>query len=157
MLTAKEFKDKTERSYKGFLQSVLRREAFFLFHIKGNKGNANQPLQDLFPALKHLIDNSKEKLGYGYTVTFKEVHTRHSGIITMPNAIFFENPQDFLHFIDKEGETLFQALPYERGDLDNLFVPIADAVLQRLHQIPLSKSTLFKGCFFERRCSFVGI
>lgn len=34
-------------------------------------------------------------------------------------------------------ETLFQALPFERSDLDNLFAPIADAVLQRLHQVAL--------------------
>lgn len=102
MLTTKEIKDKAERSYKDFLLSVLKREIFFPFHIKGNKGNANLPLQDLYPALKHLIDNSKEKLGYGYALTYKEVNTRHSGIITMPDAIFFENPQDFLKFIDKE-------------------------------------------------------
>ena len=102
MLTTKEIKDKAERSYKDFLISVLRRDIFFPFHIKGNKGNVNLPLQDLFPALKHLIDNSKEKIGYGYTVTYKEVNTRHSGIMTMPDAIFFENPQDFLKFIEKE-------------------------------------------------------
>jgi hypothetical protein len=102
MLTAKEIKDKAERSYKDFLISVLRRDIFFPYHIKGNKGNANLPLQDLYPALKHLIDNSKEKLGYGYSVTFKEVNTRHSGIITMPDAVFFENPPDFLKFIEKE-------------------------------------------------------
>jgi hypothetical protein len=106
MLTAKEIKDKAERSYKDFLISVLRRDIFFPYHIKGNKGNANLPLQDLYPALKHLIDNSKEKLGYGYSVTFKEVNTRHSGIITMPDAVFFENPPDFLKFIEKEAAFL---------------------------------------------------
>ena len=51
MLTTKEIKDKAERSYKDFLISVLRRTLFFPFHIKGNKGNVNAPLQDLFPAL----------------------------------------------------------------------------------------------------------
>jgi hypothetical protein len=102
MLTTKEIKDKAERSYKDFLISVLRRDMFFPFHIKGNKGNVNAPLQDLYPALKHLIEHSKEKIGYGYSLTYKEVNTRHSGIITMPEAIFFENPQDFLKFIDKE-------------------------------------------------------
>ena len=71
MLTTKEIKDKAERSYKDFLTSILRRTLFFPFHIKGNKGNVNAPLQDLFPALKHLIDNSKEKIGYGYTVYTK--------------------------------------------------------------------------------------
>ena len=106
MLTAKEIKDKAERSYKDFLISVLRREMFFPFPVKGNKGNANLPLQDLYPALKHLIDNSKEKLGYGYSLTYKEVNTRHSGIITMPDAIFFENPVDYLKFIEKENDFL---------------------------------------------------
>ena len=106
MLTSKEIKDKAERSYKDFLISVLRREIFFPYHIKGNKGNANLPLQDLYPALKHLIDNSIEKLGCGYSLTYKEVNTRHSGIITMPDAIFFENPVDYLKFIDKENEFL---------------------------------------------------
>ena len=106
MLTTKEIKDKAERSYKDFLISILRRTIFFPFHIKGNKGNVNAPLQDLYPALKHLIEHSKEKIGYGYSLTYKEVNTRHSGIITMPEAIFFENPQDFLKFIDKEQDFL---------------------------------------------------
>lgn len=106
MLTAKDIKDKAERTYKDFLISVLRREMFFPFHIKGNKGNANLPLQTLYPALKHLIDNSKEKIGYGYSLTYKEVNTRHSGIITMPDAIFFENPVDYLKFIEKEADFL---------------------------------------------------
>jgi hypothetical protein len=106
MLTTKEIRDKAERSYKDFLLSVLRREVFFPFHIKGNKGNANLPLQELYPALKHLIDHSKEKIGYGFTLTYKEVNTRHSGIMTMPNEIFFENPQDFLKFIERENDFL---------------------------------------------------
>jgi len=106
MLTAKDIKDKAERSYKDFLISVLRRDIFFPFHIKGNKGHANLPLQELYPALKHLIDNSKEKVGYGYSLTYKEVNTRHSGIITMPDVIFSENPVDYLKFIEKESDFL---------------------------------------------------
>lgn len=106
MLTNKEIKDKAERSYKDFLQSVLRREIFFPLHIKGNKGNANMPLQTLYPALKHLIDHSKEKTGIGYTLTYKEINTRHSGIITLPDAIFFANPADFLRYIEKEADFL---------------------------------------------------
>jgi hypothetical protein len=106
MLTTKEIRDKAERSYNHFLLSVLRREVFFPFHIKGNKGNANLPLQELYPALKHLINHSKEKIGYGFTLTYKEVNTRHSGIMTMPDEIFFENPQDFLKFIERENDFL---------------------------------------------------
>jgi hypothetical protein len=132
MLNSKEIKDKAERSYKDFLLSVLKREIFFPFHIKGNKGNANLPLQDLYPALKHLIDNSKEKLGYGYSLTYKEVNTRHSGIITMPDAIFFENPQDYLKFMDKEQAfTAFRkAVDLTRRQTPSLLKWIEDNVLK---------------------------
>jgi hypothetical protein len=106
MLTNKEIKEKAERSYKDFLLSVLRREVFFPCHIKGNKGNPNLPLKELYAALSNLIDNSKEKLGFGYTVTYKAVNTRHSGEITLPDEIFFENPVDFLKFIEKEADFL---------------------------------------------------
>ena len=106
MLTSNEIKEKAERSYKDFLTTVVRKEIFFPHHIKGNKGNADAPLQHLFPALKHLIDHSKEKIGYGYTLTFKEVNTRQSGVITMPDEIFFENLPDYLKFIEKEKDFL---------------------------------------------------
>jgi hypothetical protein len=106
MLTNKEIKEKAERSYKDFLLSVLRREVFFPCHIKGNKGNASMPLQELYPALSNLIEHSKEKTGFGYTVTYKEVNTRHSGIITLPDEVFFVNPTDFLRYIDKETDFL---------------------------------------------------
>lgn len=106
MLTAKEIREKADKAYKDFLISVLKRQVFFPFHVKGNKGNANLPLQTLYPALKHLIEHSKEKTGFGYTLTYKEVNTRHSGVITLPEDIFFENIQDFLKFIDKETDFL---------------------------------------------------
>ena len=32
---------------------------------------------------------------------------------------------------------LFQSLPFEKSDLDALFTPISDALLQRFHQKPL--------------------
>jgi hypothetical protein len=132
MLTTKEIHDKAERAYSQFLLSVLRREVFFPFHIKGNKGNANLPLQELYPALKHLIDHSKEKIGYGFSLTYKEVNTRHSGIITMPEAIFFENPQDFLKFIDKEQAFIAfrKAVDLTRRQVPTLLTWIEDNALK---------------------------
>jgi hypothetical protein len=132
MLTSKEIREKAERSYKDFLLSVLRREVFFPFHIKGNKGNANLPLQELYPALKHLIDHSKEKIGYGFTLTYKEVNTRHSGIITMPHTIFFENPKDFLQFIEKENDFLSfrKALEHSKRHAPTLLVWLEENVLK---------------------------
>ncbi len=45
------------------------------------------------------------------------------------NAVRVQNPDSVI-----SSESLFQALPFDKNDLDSLFTPLADAVLQRLHQ-----------------------
>ena len=64
------------------------------------------PLDELYPALRRLLEGAKSKKGFGYTVTLKTVQTRHAGEISMPDDIFFENVEDYLKFIDKEKEFL---------------------------------------------------
>lgn len=152
MLTTKEIRDKAERSYKDFLLSVLQRKVFFPFHIKGNKGNANLPLQELYPALKHLIDHSKEKMGYGFTLTYKEVNTRHSGVMTMPDAIFFENPKDFLQFIEKESDFLVfrKALEVTKRHVPVLLVWIEENVLKFQKNAPIWEDILKIVLYFHQ-------
>ena len=50
----------------------------------------------------------------------------------MANAV-----EQLINFNFIEQESLFNALPFERTDLDSLFMPISDAILQRFHQTPL--------------------
>jgi len=102
MISPQDIQKKALRHYKAFLTAVLTRTHFFPLHIKGNKGKANQ----LFPALKRLLEGAKNKKGYGYTVTLKAVKTRHAGEISMPDEIYFENVEDYVKFIEKEKEFL---------------------------------------------------
>lgn len=106
MITPADIQKKALRQYKPFLTAVLKREHFFPLHIKGNKGKANQPMEQLFPALKRLLEGAKNKKGFGYTVTLKTVQTRHAGEISMPDDIYFENVEDYVKFIEKEKEFL---------------------------------------------------
>lgn len=106
MITPADIQKKALRQYKAFLSAVLTRTHFFPLSIKGNKGKANLPMDELFPALKRLLDGAKSKKGYGYTVTLKTVQTRHAGEISMPDEIYFENVEDYVKFIDKEAEFL---------------------------------------------------
>lgn len=104
MITPTEIKKKAIRHYKNFLTSVLKRQSFFPLDIKDNKGKATMPLNELYPALKELTDNSKDKLGYGYRLTLKTVNTQHAGVVSMPDRIYFEHIQDYLKYIGKEQE-----------------------------------------------------
>ena len=106
MLTPADIQKKALRQYKAFLSAVLKREHLFPLYIKGNKGKASTPLEELYPALRRLLEGAKNKKGYGYTVTLKTVSTRHAGDISMPDDIFFENVEDYLKYIDKEKEFL---------------------------------------------------
>ncbi|GEM_PF-6349354 len=106
MITPQNIQKKALRHYKAFLSAVLTRTHFFPLPIKGNKGKASQPMDELFPALKRLLEGAKNKKGYGYTVTLKAVQTRHAGEISMPDEIYFENVEDYVKFIEKEQEFL---------------------------------------------------
>lgn len=106
MITPAEIRKKALRQYPTFLAAVLRRERFFPLEIKGNKGRANAPMDELVPALRRLLEGAKKQAGFGYVVTLKSVNTRHAGTISMPDQILFENVEDYLKFIDKESEFL---------------------------------------------------
>ena len=106
MISPADIQKKALRHYKAFLTAVLTRTHFFPLPIKGNKGKANQPMDQLFPALKRLLEGAKSKKGFGYTVTLKTVQTRHAGEMSMPDEIYFENVEDYVKFIEKEQEFL---------------------------------------------------
>lgn len=51
-----------------------------------------------------LRDGSKEALGHGYTVEWKEIRSRKYGRNCLPERIVFDTPEDLLRFIRKERE-----------------------------------------------------
>lgn len=106
MITPAEIRKKAEKKYSTFLSAALTKERFFPLHIKGSKGKASDNYEKLFREIKRLLESEKQKIGFGYTVSLKEVNTRQAGKISMPDAIFFENVEDYIKFIDKEKEFL---------------------------------------------------
>jgi len=114
MITPKDIRKKAERKNRDFLRAVVQEETFFPLEIKGNKGNAKTPLAELFPAMSQLLEQSKERRGYGYVVELREVNTRHAGRMSMPQRIFFPTQSDFLQFLDRESEfeNFWQLLKY---------------------------------------------
>ncbi len=103
MITSAEIKNKAERKYHAYLQSIVDGIPFHPIVIAGNK----KPSKDIvrFEAeLTELINNSKEKKCYGYTIGYQTVKTRNHGLQDIPLSISFQTESDYLKFINKVKE-----------------------------------------------------
>lgn len=110
MITPKEIKDKTERKYISFLQSLVENIPFSRIDIRGDKSYTKSSLPEFEKEIQQIISQSKEKKGFGYTLEFQKVKTKHLGTQDLPIAIYFDDQKDFLKFLGKEKEVeLFKA------------------------------------------------
>jgi len=100
MITPNEIKQKAEKSYSDFLVSFLSNKAFFPKHIRTNKGK-NEEFLNRYESYEKLNDNSKAKIGFGYTIVFKIINKKNEGKVPILDKIFFENEYDFLKYINK--------------------------------------------------------
>jgi hypothetical protein len=96
MITLNELKNKANRQYNKVLKSYFSEEDLFPMLIPSSKKLEKN--QDIFEQQRDLLINSKNKLGFGYWITFKEKSKTNDSEI---NKIAFETKEDLLQFIDK--------------------------------------------------------
>lgn len=104
MITPKEIKDKTERKYISFLQSLVEQQPFEKLVIRGDKSYTKSSLSEFEREIQQIVSQSKEKKGFGYTLEFQKIKTKHLGTQDLPISIYFDNENDFLKFLGKEFE-----------------------------------------------------
>lgn len=104
MITPKEIKDKAERKYLSFLQSLVENKPFEKLVIRGDKSYSKSSLSEFEKEIQQVVGQSKEKKGYGYTLEFQQVKTKSLGIQDLPISIFFDTETDFLKFLGKQKE-----------------------------------------------------
>lgn len=102
MITPKEIKDKAERKYISFLQSLVDNKPFEKLVISGDKSYTKSSLPEFEKEIQQIISQSKEKKGFGYTLAFQQVKTKSLGRQDLPTSIFFDTEKDFLKFLGKE-------------------------------------------------------
>lgn len=103
MINPEAIKVKTVRKYKAFLTALVKNESFFPLVITGNK-RPSANLSDFKKELLALVNQSKEKKGFGYTITYETRKTKQLGMQDLPTKISFESEVDFLRFLRKEEE-----------------------------------------------------
>lgn len=104
MITPKEIKDKAERKYISFLQTLVEDRPFEKLVIRGDKSYSKSSLSEFEKEIQQIISQSKEKKGFGYTLEFQQVKTKLLGMQDLPISIYFDTERDFLKFLGKEKE-----------------------------------------------------
>ena len=104
MITPAEIKKKAENKYIAFLQSIVEGSQIFPLVIVGNK-KPNGDTAIFKRELEELIDNSKEKRGFGYTIEYQTVKTKQHGVQDIPASISFQEEADYTRYIHKDKET----------------------------------------------------
>ena len=107
MITPKEIKEKTERKYISFLQSLAEQRPFEKLVIRGDKSYTKSSLSEFEREIQQIHSHSKEKNGFGYTLEFQKIKTKHLGTQDLPISIYFDSEKDFLKFLGKEYEADF--------------------------------------------------
>lgn len=114
MITPKEIKDKAERKYISFLQTLVENKPFENIVIRGDKSYSKSSLSEFEKEIQQIISQSKEKKGIGYTLEFQQVKTKLLGMQDLPISIYFDTEKDFLKFLGKEKEVELFLLSVER-------------------------------------------
>jgi hypothetical protein len=104
MITPKEIKDKTEKKYISFLQTLVERKPYEKLVIRGDKSYTKSSFPEFEREIQLIYSQSKEKKSFGYSLDLQKVKTKHLGAQDLPISIYFDNQKDFLKFLGKENE-----------------------------------------------------
>lgn len=104
MISPSDIKIKAERKYVGFLQSIIQEIPFSKIVIQGDKTYNKTAISDFQKDILALINYSKEKKGFGYSIDYQTVKTKTIGTQTLPTSIYFDVESDYLKFLAKEKE-----------------------------------------------------
>ncbi len=105
MITPDEIKAKAQRKYLSVLRGLLSGAPFDPLLIRANKTYNKASLQDFEKEVLLLLSQSREKRGFGYSLKFQKVKTKHLGTQDLPTQIFFETESDFFRFLGKTAES----------------------------------------------------
>jgi hypothetical protein len=105
MIQPDDIRRKAEDLYRQYVQAWLKGDdEFFPRAIRGRKTPRSNDLSAASRSVRCLRAGSKETVGFGYSVEWREVNSRRFGRNQFPVRILFETPEDLLRFLDRKAE-----------------------------------------------------
>lgn len=105
MITYEAFYKKAARRYTDYLKSLITGTSLFPLVIRSDK-RMSADFAVRASETAPLINHSKDRLGYGYTIQYKTVNTREHGVQDIIASFSFITAEDLVLFLGKEEETL---------------------------------------------------
>lgn len=103
MISPGDIKVKAERKYLLYLQALVQEIPFSKLIISGDK-KPSQSLPELQKEILSLVNQSKEKKGFGFSIDYQTIKTKNIGTQSLPVSIYFDSEKDFLKYLGKEKE-----------------------------------------------------
>ena len=105
MVQPEDIRRKAERLYAEFLRAwVSDGAATFFPRLVPTERELGQDVAEAGKLVRALREGSKEVLGRGYSVEWREVSSRTLGHNMFPQRITFDTAEDLLHFVSKQRE-----------------------------------------------------
>ena len=104
MVQPEDIQRKAEAIYLDFLRAWLDGEESYFPRTVPAQRNPGDDLLSAIRAVRRLRDGSREVLGYGYNVEWREVNSRKFGRNLFPERITFQTQEDLLRFVSKQRE-----------------------------------------------------
>lgn len=104
MVQPEDIRRKAEAIYLDFLRAWLDGEESYFPRTVPAQRNPGDDLLSAIRAVRRLRDGSREVLGYGYNVEWREVNSRKFGRNLFPARITFQSQEDLLRFVSKQRE-----------------------------------------------------
>lgn len=115
MIQPEDIRRKADDLYGDFLQAWLAGDqTFFPRVLRAGKTPPGDDPAGAIQAMRRLREGSKEVLGYGYTVEWREINSRRFGRNPFPDRILIETQDDLLRLTRKKQEFLVLTDAVER-------------------------------------------
>jgi hypothetical protein len=103
VITIAEIKRKAQNFYPEYLRTIISGETVFPKIIRSDKSSSKDFVES-GKQKAELIEHSKFRKGFGYTIKYKTINTKRDSIQDVIDEISFQSETDFLKFIRKESE-----------------------------------------------------
>lgn len=101
MIQPEDIRRKAIRLYPGFLQAWLEGGPDGFPRIIAGRKKPDHDVAKAAQQIQCLREDSKEVLGYGYSVTWRKINSRQHGRNWFPTEISFETSNDLIRYIKK--------------------------------------------------------
>lgn len=153
MISPNVIKTKAERKYASFLQSIVQEIPFSRIIITGDKTYNKASISDFQKEILALMNQSKEKKGFGYSLDYQTIKTKTIGTQSIPTSIYFDSEKDFLKFLGKEKEV--ENFKNDWQTINSNFPELKDWILKNPAKIIQHRDkwdSILKVCNYFKNC-----